>query len=87
MQRRSDILLSCIFLFYFLQVRAEQVHFSESHNVLDSKFSGYVHHLMDIWGVKGISMAVVKPDHEVEFGAWGIRTEDGEPMTPEVSGR
>ncbi|KAL5511226.1 hypothetical protein ACEPAH_4441 [Sanghuangporus vaninii] len=68
-----------------LSVEGEQITFtSKTSNVLNAKFSGYVGHLMDLWNVKGISMAIVKPDGNVEFGAWGNKTEDGEPMTPET---
>ncbi|KAL5529636.1 hypothetical protein ACEPAG_5621 [Sanghuangporus baumii] len=68
-----------------LSVEGEQIPFtSKTSKVLNSKFSGYVDHLMDLWTVKGISMAIVRPDGNVEFGAWGNKTEDGEPMTPET---
>ncbi|KAL5489890.1 hypothetical protein ACEPAI_4722 [Sanghuangporus weigelae] len=68
-----------------LSVEGEQIPFtSKTSKVLNSKFSGYVDHLMDLWTVKGISMAIVRPDGNAEFGAWGNKTEDGEPMTPET---
>jgi hypothetical protein len=36
--------------------------------------------------IPGYSLAIVRPraEVEVEYGAWGIRTEDGDEMTPEV---
>lgn len=41
---------------------------STSKQVLDTEFSDYVEHLRDVWDVKGIAMAVVKPGDDVEFG-------------------
>lgn len=35
--------------------------------------------------VPGLSLAVIHADGETEFGAWGNKTEDGDPMTPDVS--
>jgi len=35
--------------------------------------------------IPGISIGVVHPSGDVEYGAWGQKTEDGEAMTPEVS--
>lgn len=53
--------------------------------VIDAKFSSYVEHLLDKEEIKGVSLAVVKPGGDTEYGAWGIRTEDGEKMTSDVS--
>lgn len=65
--------------------RCTQVPFSFNTNqVLNSNFSEYVNHLRELWDVKGIAMSVILPDGAVELGAWGNRTEDGEPMTPNV---
>lgn len=52
--------------------------------VINSELGHHVEHLMDLWGIKGIALGVVRPDGEVEFGAWGNRTEDGEGTTPDV---
>ncbi|KAI5119180.1 hypothetical protein M0805_000634 [Coniferiporia weirii] len=52
--------------------------------ILSPEFTDYVHHLMDLWNVKGAAIAVVKPGGEVELGAYGVKTEDGERMTPDT---
>lgn len=52
--------------------------------VLNHEFSDYVERMTEKWEVKGTTIAVVRPDGEVEFGAYGIKTEDGEKITPEV---
>lgn len=70
------VALQCVHL-----IRGTQ---SQTRQVLDTEFSNYVERLRDVWGVKGVAMGVVKPGGDVEFGAWGVRSEDGEPMTPDV---
>jgi hypothetical protein len=37
--------------------------------------------------VPGYSLAVVRLNGSTELGSWGIRTEDNEPMTPDVCAR
>ncbi len=54
------------------------------HKVIDHELSSYVKRMTEKWEVQGATIAVVRPDGEVEFGAWGIKTEDGDQMTPEV---
>ncbi|TDL29087.1 beta-lactamase/transpeptidase-like protein [Rickenella mellea] len=53
-------------------------------SVIDAQFSSYVEHVLDKEEIKGISLAVVKPGGDTEYGAWGIRTEDGEKMTSDT---
>lgn len=53
--------------------------------IINDELSAYVERMTEMCEVKGTTIAVVRPDGEVEFGAWGIRTEDGDKMTPEVS--
>ncbi len=52
--------------------------------IIDDRFSNYVRDLAQAWNIKGLSLAVVRPDGELEFGAWGDRTEGEEKVTPEV---
>lgn len=52
---------------------------------IDSGFSKHVEHLIQLWNVTGLSLVVVKPEGDTEFGNWGIKTEDGEPVTSDVS--
>ncbi len=54
------------------------------HKVIDHELSSYVKRMTEMWEVQGATIAVVRPDGEVELGAWGIKTEDGDEMTPEV---
>ena len=66
--------------------------------VIDEELSSFIRGVMDDWSMHGLSMAIVKPSwklwdtsddrkFEVEYGSWGVRTEDGEKVTPEVSMR
>ncbi len=52
--------------------------------VIDHELSSFVKRMTEMWEVQGTTIAVVRPDGEVELGAWGIKTEDGNKMTPEV---
>ena len=63
-------------------------HFADTKHIgitIDSKVSEYVEHLIELWNVTGLSLVVVKPDGETEFKNWGVRTEDGEQVTSDVS--
>ncbi|TDL29088.1 beta-lactamase/transpeptidase-like protein [Rickenella mellea] len=59
-----------------------------SHNalnsVIDTQFSSYVEGLMHKREIVGVSLVIVKPGGDVEYGAWGNRTEDGEKMIPDT---
>ncbi|KLO13809.1 beta-lactamase/transpeptidase-like protein [Schizopora paradoxa] len=63
---------------------ADPVTEKNKHKILDHEFSGYMERVMELWEVKGTTIALVRPDGEVEFGAYGIKTEDGEKITPEA---
>lgn len=60
-------------------------HEKQDEKIITETFSHYVEHLMDIWHAKGVAVSVVRPDGDVEFGSWGLRTEDGDRITPDVS--
>lgn len=53
--------------------------------VLTSEFDEYITYMMELWSVKGISVAVVRSGSDPEYGAWGERSEDGQRMTVDVS--
>ena len=53
--------------------------------VIDVEFSAFVKETINKWGVKGLSLVVVRPDAEVEYGSWGVKSEEGDEVTPEVS--
>lgn len=93
--------LPCVFLSLFLPAAAERPGNSQApfnkinpcssepeqrlKSVLTSEFDEYISYMMDLWSVKGISVAVVRPGSDPEYGAWGGRSEDGERMTVDVS--
>ena len=57
---------------------------------LTPKIQAYVEGLRQNNGIQGISIGVVHMsnnglDINTEYGSWGIRTEDGDPTTPDVS--
>ena len=56
-----------------------------SRAIIDNCFSDFVNEdILTKRGVKGVALAIVKPDDEVEYGMWGVRNEDNEEMTPDV---
>ncbi|KAJ7162602.1 beta-lactamase/transpeptidase-like protein [Mycena crocata] len=67
-----------------------QIPFDESmymsHNypsrVITDELSSYIQNQLQINNVTGLSLGVVLPNGKMEFGAWGNRTEDGDPVTP-----
>ncbi|EIN06834.1 beta-lactamase/transpeptidase-like protein [Punctularia strigosozonata HHB-11173 SS5] len=56
---------------------------SES-KIIDERFGSFVQEVLANETISGISVAVVRPDGEVELGAWGIRTEQGDDMEPDA---
>jgi hypothetical protein len=54
--------------------------------VLDQSLTEQITRLLKEHNAPGYSIAVVRPDaaEEVEYFAWGNRTEDGAPVTPNV---
>jgi hypothetical protein len=54
--------------------------------VLDGPLVERITRLLEENHVPGYSLAVVRPgaSNDVEYFTWGNRTEDGEPVTPEV---
>ena len=53
--------------------------------VLTPEISQLAEKLMKEAGVPGLSLGVVHPDNAVELKAWGIRSEDGDNATVDVS--
>lgn len=54
------------------------------HKVIDEELSSYIQNQLQDNNVTGMSLGIVLPNGEVEFGAWGNRTEKGDLVTPEV---
>lgn len=51
--------------------------------IITHEFSAFVDDLLADWNVHGVAVAVVRSDG-VEYGTYGLRAEDGEPVTNEV---
>lgn len=48
------------------------------------EFSKFVEHLLKEGGVPGLALGVVHATGETEYGAWGVRSEEGEMMSTDV---
>lgn len=53
--------------------------------IITPELSNYVEQTLKTYDVPGMSLAVVRKDGTVELGAWGHKTENGDPATPDVS--
>lgn len=86
----SFLRLICLFSVYSV-VAANQVPFSGSSRgnlngakLITPELSEKIEGWMEELGVNGLTVGVVHLDADNEYGAWGVKTEDGEPATPEV---
>ncbi|KAJ6595625.1 beta-lactamase/transpeptidase-like protein [Mycena vulgaris] len=50
--------------------------------VITEEISSYIQHELEANNVTGLSLGIVLPSGEMEFGAWGNRTESGDMVTP-----
>ncbi|KAJ7292859.1 beta-lactamase/transpeptidase-like protein [Mycena rebaudengoi] len=50
--------------------------------IITDEFSSYIRNAMQAYNVSGLSLGVLRPDGQVEYGSWGNRTEEGDPVTP-----
>ncbi|KAJ7243095.1 beta-lactamase/transpeptidase-like protein [Mycena rebaudengoi] len=50
--------------------------------VFTEEFSTFVQSTMQAFNVSGLSIGVLRPDGQAEYGSWGNRTEEGDPVTP-----
>ncbi|KAJ7346248.1 beta-lactamase/transpeptidase-like protein [Mycena albidolilacea] len=57
---------------------------SENGTVFDEQFSSFIQEVLDANNVTGMSVGVLLPNGEVEFGTWGNRTESGEKVAPDT---
>lgn len=57
---------------------------THSGQVINKDFEEFVEKTRVDGSIPGLSIGIVRPDGQVEYGAWGEKTEDGEPMTPET---
>jgi hypothetical protein len=57
---------------------------AQAPTVITDEFSKFVQDTMQANNVSGLSVGVLRPDGQVEYGSWGERTEEGDPITPGV---
>ncbi|KAJ7292877.1 beta-lactamase/transpeptidase-like protein [Mycena rebaudengoi] len=50
--------------------------------IITDEFSSYIRNAMQAYNASGLSLGVLRPDGQVEYGSWGNRTEEGDPVTP-----
>lgn len=63
----------------------EQAHFQvRKTQIITEDFSRYAQKVLDENNIKGLSLAVVQAN-DVEFGSWGVMTEDGDAVDSKVS--
>ncbi|KAJ7292172.1 beta-lactamase/transpeptidase-like protein [Mycena rebaudengoi] len=55
---------------------------AQAPTVITDEFSKFVQDTMQANNVSGLSVGVLRPDDQVEYGSWGERTEEGDPITP-----
>ena len=60
-----------------------------SKKIITDKFSKYIQDVLDDRHIKGLSLALIKSsdgaEAEVEYGSWGVKTEDGDAVDTKVS--
>ncbi|KAJ7262737.1 beta-lactamase/transpeptidase-like protein [Mycena haematopus] len=52
--------------------------------VVNKELSSFIESELQANNFTGLSLGIILPDGEVEFAAWGIRTEQGDPVNPET---
>ena len=57
---------------------------TSSKPVLTNELKNLVQHIVENNKVQGLTLGVIH-DGEVDFGTWGRKTEDDDPMTPDAS--
>ena len=68
-----------------LEIETDSLPVTNTGKVIDAEVSRFIQDTMEASKIKGASLAFVRANGEVELGAWGIRSEDGDPMTTDVS--
>ncbi len=69
--RHVSLLLETRFLFLRTTSESVATERDDMHKVIDHELSSYVKRMTEKWEVQGATIAVVRPDGEVEFGASG----------------
>jgi CubicO group peptidase (beta-lactamase class C family) len=52
--------------------------------VVNEELSSYIQNVLDANNFTGLTLGIVLPNGEVEYAAWGNRTEEGDPIDQEV---
>ncbi|KAJ6558172.1 beta-lactamase/transpeptidase-like protein [Mycena capillaripes] len=52
--------------------------------IVNDELSSYIQNELQAHNITGLSLGIVLPNGQVEFGAWGNRTEEGDPIGPET---
>jgi hypothetical protein len=53
--------------------------------IIDAKLSYFVRDdILARRGVKGMALTIIKPNNEVEYGTWGVRSEKNDEVIPDV---
>ena len=52
--------------------------------IINEDIDAFMNEIIQNKSMKGVSMAIIRSDGETEFGSWGISTEYGDKVTPEV---
>jgi hypothetical protein len=82
------VLLGLLAHFSYVYKRMQEPFALDAHakdKVLDDDFADFVKDILANETIPGISVAVLRPDGEVELGAWGNRTEEGDELEPNVT--
>ena len=58
--------------------------FDTGKQILNEEFDKYIDKLIQRWDIHGVAVALVKPDGGIELGAWGNKTERGDPVKTDV---
>ncbi|KAH7914454.1 beta-lactamase/transpeptidase-like protein [Hygrophoropsis aurantiaca] len=80
-------LLSLTYYFQALpQIPLVRTGFSHANEgrVITPELSAFIEETLSVWNISGLSVAVIPKDGEPELRSWGIRTEEGESVTPDT---
>lgn len=59
--------------------------FEPQGKVITPDFSKFIMGFIDEKRIPGLTLGIIRSDGEVEQGAWGVKSEEGERMTVDVS--
>ncbi|KAJ6584394.1 beta-lactamase/transpeptidase-like protein [Mycena capillaripes] len=66
------------------QVPLRDFNRSNGRKVVNEELSSYIRAELQAYNITGLSLGVILPSGEVEFAAWGNRTEEGDPVTSQT---